>query len=174
MKIVFGCLVFVMALGSSAPADIYQEQNTLIGLGNDILLLQGDQAADAVQNLAVYNQQGATSGAGQSFTGNLTEIGHASSGGADIGLQQNLAAAGLQTQDISGFWGLQMQMPSVGDALYQMFPSENSTASDALPGLDAGTAILGLQSSSTDGVPLLSLTAQGAILTMSSPLLALP
>jgi hypothetical protein len=156
MKIVLGCLVFVMALGSSAPADIQQAQNTLIGLGNEILLLQGDQAADAVQNLAVYNQQGATSGASQSFTGNLTEIGQASSGGADIGVQQNLAAAGLQTQDVSGFWGL--QMPSVADAL---------------PGMDVATAILSLQGFGTNGVSLPSMT-QGGMPAMVLSLLALP
>ncbi len=155
MKIVLGCLVFVMALGSSALADIQQAQNTTLGLGNEILLLQGAQAADAVQNLAVYNQQGATSGASQSFTGNLTEIGHASSGGAEIGLQQNVAAGGLQTQDISGFWGL--QMPGITEA----------------SGLDATAAILSLQGFMTNGVSLPSL-GQGGMPAMVLSLLALP
>ena len=150
MKIVFSCLVLTLALGSSALADIIQAQNTALGLGNEILLLQGAQAADAVQNLAVYNQQGATSGAGQSFTGNLTEIGHASSGGAEIGLQQNVAAAGLQTQDISGFWGLQM-------------PSFAAVA----------PVMLSLQGLGTNGVSLPSMT-QGDIPAMVLSLLSLP
>jgi len=157
MKIMLGCLVFIMALGSSALADIQQAQNTVIGLGNEILLLQGAQAADAVQNLAVYNQQGATSGASQSFTGNIAEIGHASSGGADIGLQQNVAAAGLQTQDISGFWGL--QMPGV---------------TDVFSGPDATTAILSLQGFNTNDASLPFGLAQGAMPALALSLLAIP
>jgi len=158
MKIVFSCLVFTLALGSSALADIHQEQTTVLGLGNDILLLQGDQAADAIQNLAVYNEQQAASGASQSFTGNLTETGHASSGGADIGLQQSVAGAGLQTQDLSGFWGLQMQMPSLGGAF---------------AGLDATTAILSLQGGSTNGVSLPFSMGQGAMPAAALSLLAI-
>jgi len=157
MKIVFSCLVLTLALGSSALADIIQAQNTALGLGNEILLLQGAQAADAVQNLAVYNQQGATSGASQSFTGNLTEVGQASSGGADIGLQQNVVAGGLQTQDISGFWGL--PIPSV---------------TNALPSLNAGATILSLQGLNTSGTSLPTSLTLGSMPTQALSLLMLP
>lgn len=184
MKIALSCLVFVASLGSSVLADIQQTQNTMIGLGSEILLSQGSQAADAIQNLAIYNEQGAASAGNQSFTGSLTEIGRASSDGARIGVQQNLATAGLQTQDISNFGELQVEGqtfflhmqegPSIADALHQILLGQGPAAYGTVTGMDASGAILGLQSSSMDGAALPMSMAQSEMLASASRLLEIP
>jgi len=184
MKIVLSCLVFVVSVGSSVLADIQQTQNTMMGLGSEILLLQGNQAADAIQNLAVYNEQGAASAGNQSFTGNLTEIGHASSDGAMIGVQQNLATAGLQTQDLSNLGELQLEGqtflfraqegPSIADALHQILLVQGPAAYGAVTGMDASGVILGLQSSSMGSATLPMSITQSEMLVSASRLLEIP
>jgi hypothetical protein len=155
MKVSFICLVFVAALGSSALADIQQTQNTQLGLGSQILLLTGDQTADTIQNLAVYNEQGAAPTASQSLTGTLVEIGHGSSGGAQIGVDQNLVAGGLQTQDLSGFAGLTLasqtllfhtqEGPSVGDLMHNILVGGNAASFNPITSLNVSALIQGLQ-----------------------------
>ena len=60
-KVVAVSMAVVLLVGSSAfgdvPAALSQIQNTNIGLTNVIDLLNGDQAASALQNLAVQNDQ---------------------------------------------------------------------------------------------------------------------
>jgi len=79
LKVVAVSVAVVLMIGSGAFGDVIgsiaQTQTTNIGLGNLVQLMQGHQAADAIQNLAVANDQSSNRAcgavAGQSFLGNL-------------------------------------------------------------------------------------------------------
>ena len=180
-KIAFSVAVILsigsLAFGQIAP--INQMQNTNIGLNNHISLLQGHQAADAIQNLAVANDQladGACGGwAGQSFLANLAEIGHASGDCAIVTVLQGLSTVGIQAQLIgdacdpknesqSLTLGAQQALtksegPGSGSGLHQIVLRGEQGGGNAAGNINQASAILGLQSSDITG----SACATGAV-----------
>ncbi|MBN1509350.1 MAG: hypothetical protein JW955_21065 [Sedimentisphaerales bacterium] len=150
---------------------INQLQNTTIGLGNTIQLLQGHQAADAIQNLAVSNDQAATRAcgawAGQSFLANLAEIGHASGDCGIVSVLQELTGVSLQAQLIgdacdpktesqtvtlgAGQTLAKSEGPGAGSALHQIVLRGEQGGDNRAGNISQASAILGLQSSSLTG-----------------------
>jgi hypothetical protein len=175
LKVVAFSVAVVLFAGSSVfgttMGAIDQLQNTNIGLTNTIQLLQGHQAADSIQNLAVANDQLANRAcgayAGQSLLGNLAQIGHASGDCAIVGVLQALTTVGMQAQLIgdccdakSQGQGLSLlatqglvksEGPGAGHGLHQIVLREDQGAGNAAGTMQESSAILGLQSSDLTG-----------------------
>jgi hypothetical protein len=176
-------IAIVLLIGSGAFAQgnaaINQLQQTSIGLGSTIHLLQGHQAADAIQNLAVANGQSADRPCGayanQGLLANLAEIGHASGDCALVGVLQGLSIVGSQAQLIGDACGpktegqtinlladqgiVKSEGPGEGSGLHQIVFRADQGAGNAAGGLQQSAAILGLQNSSLAG----SACATGAV-----------
>jgi hypothetical protein len=175
-KVIAVSIAVVLLVGSSAVAQsaagaIDQLQNTTIGLGNTIQLLQGHQAADAIQNLAVCNGQSAERACGacaeQSLLANLAEIGHASGDCAIVGVLQSVTAMGTQGQVIGDCCGPKAGMqtlaldaeqelvkaegPGAGDGLHQIVLREDQYGANPAGTLQESATVLGLQSSNLTG-----------------------
>lgn len=172
-KIIAVSIAVVLLAGTSVFADsaIDQIQNTTIGLGNTIQLLQGSQAADAIQNLAVANGQQADRACGacaeQSLLANIAEIGHASGDCGIVGVLQGLTAVGTQAQLVgdacgpkAGAQGLTMdaeqgliksQGPGAGNALHQIVLREDQFGANPAGTMQESATVLGLQSSNLTG-----------------------
>jgi hypothetical protein len=174
-KVIAISIAVVLLAGSSAFAQatgaIDQMQNTIIGLGNTIQLLQGHQAADAIQNLAVANGQSAERACGacgeQSLLANLAEIGHASGDCAILSVLQGFQATGSQGQLIgdccgakAGAQGLDMtaeqqilrsEGPGAGDALHQIVLRQDQFGTNPAGTIQESATVLGLQSSNLTG-----------------------
>ena len=174
LKVVTVSVAVVLLVSSGAFAQvgiISQLQNTNIMLGNTVQLLQGTQAADAIQNLAVCNDQTSTRAcgaiAGQSFLANLAEIGHASGECAIVGVIQGLTAVGMQAQAIGDACGpktqgqslamvaeqglIKAQGPGAGSGLHQIVLREDQGAANPAGTMQESSAVLGLQSSNLTG-----------------------
>jgi len=175
MKNVVFTVAVVLSIGSVVFGQnigpINQLQNTNIGLGNTIQLLQGSQAADAIQNLAVSNDQAANRACGgwasQSFLANLAEIGHASGDCGIVGVLQALTTVGLQGQLIGDACdpktesqtitlGAQQALtksegPGAGSALHQIVLRGGQEGGNRAGNINQASAILGLQSSNLTG-----------------------
>jgi hypothetical protein len=182
MKVAFTVAV-VLSISSivlaTAGSPIDQMQNTNIGIQNTLTLLQGHQAGDAIQNLAVANDQHATRACGawggQSYLANLAEIGHASGDCAIVGVLQNLTTVGIQAQLIGDCCdaktegqsltllaeqGLtKSEGPGAGSGLHQIVLQAGQGGANPAGGINQAAAILGLQSSNIDG----SACATGAV-----------
>jgi hypothetical protein len=182
MKVAFTVAV-VLSISSivlaTAGAPIDQMQNSNIGIQNTLTLLQGHQAGDAIQNLAVANDQHATRACGaygnQSFLANLAEIGHASGDCAIVGVLQHLTTVGIQAQLIGDCCdakseGQSLNMlaeqgltksegPGAGSGLHQIVLQAGQGGANPAGGINQAAAILGLQSSNIDG----SACATGAV-----------
>lgn len=183
LKVVAVSIAVVLFVGSGAFGQamgaINQMQDTAIGLSNTVQLLQGHQAADAIQNLAVCNDQSATRAcgayAGQSLLANLAEIGHASGDCALVGVVQALTAQGMQAQAIGDCCDAKAQGqslgllaeqgliksegPGAGNGLHQIVLRADQGGSNPAGTMQETSAILGLQSSNLDG----SACATGAV-----------
>jgi hypothetical protein len=182
-KVIAISIAVVLLAGSSAFAQaggaIDQMQTTNIGLANTIALMQGHQAADAIQNLAVCNSQESDRACGavgqQSLLANLAEIGHASGDCAILSVMQGFAALGTQAQLIgdccgpkAGAQGLTMDAeqqliksegPGAGDALHQIVLREDQFGANPAGTIQESATVLGLQSSDLTG----SACATGAV-----------
>lgn len=161
-----GSIVFGQNIGP-----INQLQTTNIDLNNTIQLLQGHQAADAIQNLAVCNDQlsdrACGAWAGQSFLANMAEIGHASGDCAIVGVLQSLTTVGIQAQLIGDACGpktqgqslilaadqglIKSEGPGAGSALHQIVLREEQDGGNRAGNNQESSAILGLQSSNLTG-----------------------
>jgi hypothetical protein len=159
------------AFGQTATGAINQMQNTAIGLGNTVQLLQGHQAADAIQNLAVCNDQTSTRAcgayAGQSLLANLAQIGHGSGDCALVGVVQALTATGMQAQAIGDCCDgkaqgqslallaeqglVKSEGPGAGSGLHQIVLREDQGGSNPAGSMQETSAVLGLQSSNLTG-----------------------
>jgi len=183
LKVVAVSVAVVLMIGSGAFGDVIgsinQTQTTNIGLGNLVQLMQGHQAADAIQNLAVANDQSSNRAcgavAGQSFLGNLAEIGHASGDCAIVGVEQALTAIGMQAQAVGDCCDPKVQGqsltlaaqqgliksegPGAGSGLHQIVLREDQGASNPAGAMQESSAVLGLQSSNLTG----SACATGAV-----------
>ncbi|OHB67497.1 MAG: hypothetical protein A2Y77_05890 [Planctomycetes bacterium RBG_13_62_9] len=182
----------VLFAGSTAFATgaIDQLQNTTIGLGNTIQLLQGQQAANTIQNLAVCNSQFLSRACGafaeQGLLANLAQIGHASGECAIVGVMQNLSTLGIQTQLIGDCCGpkaqgqnltlaagqelVKSEGPGAGSGLHQIVLREDQTAGNTAGAMQQGAAILGLQSSDLSGAACAtgSVSSQMCVTTVQS------
>jgi hypothetical protein len=111
-------ITVILLAGAVASGAIDQLQNTTIGLGSTIQLLQGRQTAETIQKLAVSNCQFSTrpwgTAAGQTLQANLAEIGHASGACASVGVTQNLGATGMQAQFVGGGCNPKVQGQTLG------------------------------------------------------------
>ncbi|MBN1509352.1 MAG: hypothetical protein JW955_21075 [Sedimentisphaerales bacterium] len=159
------------SFGQSVVGAINQIQNTTIGLGNTIQLMQGSQAADAIQNLAVANDQAGNRACGayasQSLLANLAEIGHASGDCGIVAVIQGLDAVGSQAQAIGDCCDPKSQAqslvmlaqqglvksegPGAGNGLHQIVLREEQAAGNPAGTTRESSAILGLQSSTLSG-----------------------
>jgi hypothetical protein len=168
-------MIVVLSIGSVVLGQnigpIDQLQNTTIGLGNTITLMQGTQAADAIQNLAVANDQCADRAcgawAGQSFLANLAEIGHASGDCGIVTVLQALSSVGTQAQLVGDACGPKTEAqtltlgaqqalakaegPGAGSGLHQIVLRGEQNADNRAGDIGQASAILGLQSSSLTG-----------------------
>jgi len=175
MKKVMFSVVVVLSIGSivlgQGIGPINQMQNTNIGVHNTISLLQGHQAADAIQNLAVANDQTGDRACGawacQSFLANLAEIGHASGDCSILNVLQNLTTTGMQAQligdacdpktegqtlNLSADQTLtKSEGPGAGSALHQIVLRGEQGGGNPAGNIGQASAILGLQSSNLTG-----------------------
>jgi hypothetical protein len=182
-KLAIFSISIVLLVGSSVfgqgGSAIDQIQSTTIGLGNAIALMQGHQAGDAIQNLAVCNSQDTTRACGayadQSLLSNLAEIGHASGDCAIVNVLQGLTTVGMQTQLIGDCCDPKIQGqtlnlaaeqginrsegPGAGSALHQIVNRTDQCAGNAAGEMQESSSILGLQSSDLTG----SACATGAV-----------
>lgn len=176
MKVVAFSVAVVLLVGSSAfgTGTLDQLQNTNIGLTETIQLLQGDQTASTIQNLAVANDQHIDSATGgfacQSFLGNIAEVGSASGDCAIVGVLQSLSAVGMQAQLVGIHCGpkqegqtlslladqgiVKSQGPGTGSALHTIILREDQVGANTAGLMRESSAILGLQSSNLTGAPL--------------------
>lgn len=159
-------LAGIVLLTASASFAGEQAQDAVIGLGNTIQLLQGNQAANAIQNLAVSNCQD-FDGNTQSLLANLAEIGHASGECAIVGVGQALTAMGSQAQLIGDGCGdkaqgqslgltagqelIKTEGPGAGSALHQIVLDEGQYGVNMAGTMQAASAILGLQNTDLTG-----------------------
>lgn len=174
-KVVAVSIVVVLLAGSSAfgdvPAALNQIQNTNVGLANVIDLLNGDQAASAIQNLAVQNDQFAgnphSTFASQSLFGIFAEVGHASGNCAIVGVLQDLGVIGMQAQVLNDAVGPKTQGQSLsllanqgvlktegagsGNALHQLQLAADQEAGNVAGDMSQSSAILGLQNADVSG-----------------------
>jgi hypothetical protein len=174
-KLAMFSVVVVLLAGTSVFGQggtaIDQIQNTVIGLGNTIQLLQGHQAGDAIQNLAVCNGQSASRACGsyadQSLLANFAEIGHASGDCAIVQVLQALTSTGMQTQLIGDCCDGKVQCqtlnlgaeqgiiksegPGAGSGLHQIVNRADQFAINAAGTLQESSSILGLQSADLTG-----------------------
>ncbi len=173
-KVVAVSIVVLLLVGSSAfgqlTGALNQIQNTNVGLSSAIDLFNGDQAANALQNLAVQNNQSLdTPGAflSQSVFGIFSEVGHASGNNAIIGVLQDLSAIGMQAQvlndgvapktqgqslSLMGNQGiLKTDGAGAGSALHQLQLVADQEAGNVGGGMSQSSAILGLQNADVTG-----------------------
>jgi hypothetical protein len=175
MKKVAFSVAVILSIGSIVVGQdigpIDQMQNTNIGIHNTISLLQGHQAADAIQNLAVANDQTGNRACGawggQSFLANLAEIGHASGDCSILNVLQHLTTAGMQAQLIGDACDpktegqtlnlaadqtlTKSEGPGAGNALHQIVLRGEQGGGNAAGNINQASAILGLQSSDITG-----------------------
>jgi len=163
-------LVVCCAFGQSTGA-LNQIQNTNIGLSNVIDLLNGGQAASALQNLAVQNDQLAVNSHGaylnQSLFGIFVQIGHASGNSAIVGVLQDLAGVGMQAQVLNDGVGpktqgqslsllasqgiLKTEGPGTGNALQQIQLAASQDVGNVAGHMSQSSTILGLQKAAVTG-----------------------
>ena len=174
-KVVAVSIAVVLLVGSSAfgqmTGALEQIQNTTIGLGNTIQLLNGDQAASALQNLAVQNDQASNKAtaayASQGLFGMFAEIGHASGACAVVGVLQTLDIAGMQAQLVgdcvkpkqeaqtlsllAGQGVVKTEGPGAGSGLHQIQLVADQEAANVAGDMSESSAVLGLQNADVTG-----------------------
>jgi len=168
-------MVVALLAGSSAfgdvPAALSQIQNTDIGLTNVIDLFNGDQAASALQNLAVQNDQFTSNPhstfASQALFGIFAQVGHASGNCSLVGVLQDLATTGMQAQMLDNGMGAKTQGQSLdllatqgvlkaegagsGNALNQLQLAADQEGGNVAGNMSQSSAILGLQNADVTG-----------------------
>jgi len=179
-------LVFAVLLGPGLCLGIEQTQSTQVDVGDHILLNQGVQAADVVQNLAASNEQVIEGACGEGLLVNIGGVGHASSEGAEVGVLRSLELSGWQGQLVTGpctlkredqnvaFHGmLSVGMdkgPGQGTALQQLVVVGDQGAGNFNGTMGATTSVLGLQNTTLTGMarPLDGVETQMQVETVQS------
>lgn len=174
-KVVAVSIAVVLLVGSGAfgqmTGALEQIQNTTVGLGNSIQLLNGEQAASALQNLAIQNDQCSNKAtaayASQGLFGMFAEIGHASGACAVVGVLQTLDLGGQQAQLIgdcvkpkqeaqtmnllANQQAVKTEGPGAGNGLHQIQVVADQAGSNVAGDMNESSAILGLQNSDITG-----------------------
>jgi hypothetical protein len=161
-------LVFAVLLSPGLCLGIEQTQSTQLDVGDQILLNQGGQAADVVQDLAVSNEQVIEGACGEGLLVNIGGVGHASSEGAEVGVLRSLNLAGWQGQivtgpctlkredqnlSLSGLLSVGMDKgPGQGTALQQFVVQGDQGAGNFNGTMGATTTVLGLQNTALAGM----------------------
>jgi hypothetical protein len=101
-KIGMVSLVFAGLLGPGVCLAIEQTQSTQVHVGDHILLNQGLQAAEALQNLAISNDQVIEGVFGEGLLVSIGGMGQAASECAEIGVLRSLDLTAWQGQLVAG------------------------------------------------------------------------
>jgi hypothetical protein len=101
-RVVTFSLAVAVVLGPGVCLGIEQTQETQVEMGDHIWLQLGCQTADAINNLAIFNEQLFDGACGQSLLVDAGAVGQASSEGAEVGVLRSLGIAGWQGQFIAG------------------------------------------------------------------------
>jgi hypothetical protein len=161
-------LVFAVLLGPGLCRGIEQTQSTDLNVGDHILLNQGLQAADVLQNLAIANDQVIDGACGEGLLVSIGGAGNASSEGAQIGVLRSLDLSAWQGQIVTGpctliredhTFGLQ-GVVSVGmsdgagqsNALQQLVARSDQGAGNFNGTMGATSSVLGLQNTLLSGM----------------------
>jgi hypothetical protein len=161
-------LVFAALLSPGVCLGIEQTQSTEVGVGDHILLQQGLQAGDVLQNLAIFNEQVIEGACGQGLLVNVAGIGHASSEAAEVGVLRSLDLMGWQGQLVTGpcmakredqnlgLYGMlsigMHEGPGQGDALQQFVVQGDQGAGNFNGTMGSTTSVLGLQNAALAGM----------------------
>jgi hypothetical protein len=172
-KLIAASMVLVLLVGSSALADLVQDQFTGIGLTNAVALMNGDQYAGAMQNLVVDNAQCATG-----ICGGLAEeylfaaVGQSGSADGYCGLVdviQVLGIDGMQAQVVGDGVAPKAQLQTLdvvagqalgkaegfgaADGLQTIVVNEGQTANNAAGIMTENATVMGMQTSTLMGQP---------------------
>ncbi len=172
-KLIAASMVFVLLVGSSALADLVQDQFTGIGLTNALALMNGDQSAGSMQNLVVDNAQCATG-----ICGGLAEeylfaaVGQSGSATGYCGLVdviQVLGIDGMQAQTVGDGVAPKAQLQTLNvvagqalgkaqgmgaaDALQTIVINEGQSAKNAAGVMNESATVMGMQTSTLYGEP---------------------
>jgi len=168
MRIRTVSLVFAVLLSPGLGFGIEQTQSTQLDAGDHILLNQGVQAADVVQNLAASNEQVMEGACGEGLLVNIGSVGHASSEGAEVGVLRSLDLGAWQGQLVTGPCTLKREDQSLalhgllsvgmdkggghGTALQQLVVVGDQGAGNFNGTMGATTSVLGLQNTALTGM----------------------
>lgn len=177
LKVIAASTVFVLVIGSGAFAnvigDITQQQDTMIGLHNDIELLHGSQAASSLQNLVVNNNQNAQgvceAQAQESLFAAIGQVGNTCGNCGLVGVVQALQLQGQQAQEVTEGVGPKAQMQGLGmqasqtlakadgqgaaDALHTIVANACQEAENPAGELSESSTLMGMQVSNVAGAP---------------------
>jgi len=161
-------LVFAVVLSPAICFAIEQTQSTQLDVGDHILLDQGVQAADVVQNLAVANEQVIEGACGEGLLVNIGGTGRASSEGARVGVLRSLGLTTWQGQLITGPCTLKREDQNLafhgllsvgmnegrgqGTALQQLVVVGDQGGGNFNGTMGATTSVLGLQNAALTGM----------------------
>ncbi len=172
-KVIAASMVLALLVGSSALADLIQDQFTGIGLSNAVSLMYGDQSASSMQNLVVENAQYNTG-----LSGNLAReyvfaaVGQSAEATGHCGLVDVVQALGIdavQAQQAGSGLDPKAQMQTLdmvmaqalgkaegqgaADALQTIVVNESQTVNNAAGNMNESAQVMGLQSASINGAP---------------------
>lgn len=168
-KTVISSMIVVGILTSGAFASALHDQITAIGLGNGIQFAHGEQTAQSLQNLVVDNQQVVGGVAGESLFASIGQAVDAWANCGLIGAAQELSILGNQMQNIGDCVDSMAQAESLSmsalqtlsrangvgaaDGLHTIVLNANQGGGNAAGSLDEATTVMGMQTSSIDGLP---------------------
>lgn len=168
-KRVVSSMIVVVLLAGGTFGSALHDQITSIGMANMIEFAQGDQTAQSLQNLVVDNRQDVIGVAGEGLFASIGQSLGALGDCAEIGALQDVAIVGNQMQNIGDCIGPLIQGEALGvDALQSLSRANGVGAADALQtivlnagqgganaggSVDEATTVMGMQTSSIDGLP---------------------
>jgi len=160
--------VFAVLLSSELCFGLEQTQSTQLDVGDHILLNQGVQAANAVQNLAIANEQVMEGVCGEGLLVNIGGAGEASSEGAQVGVLRSLNLGAWQGQLVTGPCTLKREDQNLalhgllsvgmnegsgqGTALQQLVVVGDQGGGNFNGTMGATTSVLGLQKTTLAGM----------------------
>ncbi|UCD51069.1 MAG: hypothetical protein JSW27_00250 [Phycisphaerales bacterium] len=172
-KAIATSMVFVLLVGSSALADLIQDQFTEIGLTNAVSLIHGDQSASSMQNLVVDNAQynhGLDGDQAREYL--FAAVGLSADASGNCGLVdviQVLGIEAMQGQTVGDGMGAKAQMQTLdmvsaqtlskadgqgsADALQTIVVNESQTVNNAAGITNSSSHVMGMQSASINGAP---------------------
>lgn len=161
-------LVFAILIGPGICLGIEQTQSTDLSVGDHILLNQGTQTANVLQNLAMDNDQVVEGACGEGLLVSVGGAGNATSEGAEIGVLRALDLAAWQGQLVTGPCTLVREDHTLGfqgklsvgmddglgqsDALQQLVMLSDQGAGNFSGAMGATSSVLALQNTTLSGM----------------------